>query len=166
MKVEQAYRVKEGLLKGMEDLNKFGEIGYELVPFKNGEEDDYILIKVCKQPFDSEIVQGSLKNIYNNKQWKSMYYNKNKDKISKTLDLHYQGGKAVLTEKFKNVLQNWQLRIWCPLTDGVLSVHSGDPFEGREWRSAKNVEEIASEEIIRLMDLGYIEPINIEYEEE
>ena len=166
MKVEQAYRIKEGLLNDEEDLNKFGELGYELVPFDNSGTSDYILIKVCKQPFDSEIVQGSLKNIYNNKQWKSMYYNKNKEKISKTLDLHYQGGKAVLTEKFKNVLQNWQLRIWSPLTDGVLSVHSGDPFEAREWRSAKNVEEIAADEIIRLMDLGYIEPINIEYEEE
>ena len=151
----------------MEDLNKFAKLGYELVPFQNGDAgEDYILIKVCKQPFDSEVVQGSLYNIYNNKQWKSLYYNKHKDKIAKTLDLYYKGGKAILSDKFKNILQNWQLRIWCPLTDGVLSVHSGDPFEAREWRNAANIEEIAADEINMLMDIGYIEPVNLEIEDE
>lgn len=163
--IEQAYKIKDGVVAEMEDLNKFAEMGFDLVPFDNDGGQDYILVKICKQDFDGEIVQGSLKNIYNNPSWRDGFYKKHKKNIENAYGLKYKNGKAVLSDKFRAVLQNWQLRIWSPFDKGILTVHSGDPFEAMEWRNAQTVESIAGNEIDELLAKGYIEPVNLEYEE-
>lgn len=97
------YKVKEDI-----DQNKFGEIGYEMVPSPEMQ-----IVKIVEFDYDSELVQTKIKNLYGNPAWKERFYNGDGRKILKRrLGLRYNpDGTIKKTEKFVEMITNWVLSI-------------------------------------------------------
>lgn len=149
------YRIKEGT-----NLNKFNDYDFDIIPAN-----EPILVKIVPQDFDGELVQGSLKNIYNNGEWRSQIYAKHKDKIQNALDLSYRRGKAVITEKFKHVLTDWRIQIE-PFSDGWLGFASMDVFDRKVYYASHVLDKYCADEIKTLLDADLIELVEVEQEED
>lgn len=149
------YRVKEGV-----DLNKFADKGYDIIPAENP-----ILVKIIPQDFDGELVQGTLKNIYNNGEWRAKIYAKHKDIISEQLGLKYKRGKAIISDRFKHVLTDWRIQIE-PFTDGWLGFASMDVFDKNVYYASNHLEKYCADELKDLLDSDMIELIEVEQENE
>ena len=148
------YKLNPRVFNDAEALNLLEPMGFDVFSTGDG---GFKLAKIEAQPLDSPIVVGSLYNIYCNKEWRNTHYNKNKSLFRKVLGLRYNmDNKPTMSKKFIGVLTNWRLEILDPLGEGILSVHSGDPFERNSYINSINVEQIAKDTINKLLVLNYI----------
>jgi hypothetical protein len=151
----QVYRIKEGT-----DLNKFAEMGYDIIPSELP-----LLVKIIPQDFDGELCQGSLQNIYNDPVWRSKVYSWHKKEMEQTLGLKYRRGKIVMTEQFKHVLTDWRIQIE-PFTDGWLGFASMDPYDHNVYYAHNHLEQYCADEIKALLEADMIELIEVEQDDE
>ena len=150
----KCYKLNPNVFNDAEALNKLEPLGFSIEGTGDG---GFKLVKIERQEMDSPIVVGSLYNIYCNKQWREMHYNKNRSLMRKVLGLRYNmDGKPTMSEKFKSVLCDWRLEIIDPLGDACLSVHSGDPFEAYNYILSDNIEQIAKYTLQEMLDLDYV----------
>lgn len=149
------YRVKENV-----DINEFGKIGYDLIP--NG---GRTIIKIIEQPIDGELAHKMLEQMYENQQWKDLFYKKHKQALRDTLGLRYnkRTGKAILNEKFSNVLTKWYITIDLDVDDDRwIGFRSLDKFDTSVFYSAKEVlDKYCAEEIKMLKEKDFIEEIEV-----
>lgn len=97
------YKLKENI-----DLNKLGELHFDVLPGKS----DLILFKIVTQDFDSEIVQHTLTRLYKNRDWIEQIYNKNKDYLKDYLSLEYDKDYNIIyNSKFKEMICSWRIQI-------------------------------------------------------
>lgn len=148
------YKIKEGA-----DLNKFAEKGYEIVQVGSYP----VMIKIIPQDFDGELVQGTLKNIYNNNEWRKRIYSYHKKAIKEALDLDYKRGKAVITDKFRHVLTDWRIQVEI-FDDAWLGFKSMDKFEQKIYYNSCYLDRYCADEIKDLLADDLIELIEIEQE--
>lgn len=147
------YRIKEGT-----DLNKFAEMGYDIIPAELP-----LLVKIIPQDFDGELCQGSLQNIYNNSEWKTRIYNWHKKEMEQTLGLKYKRGKAVISDQFRHVLTDWRIQIE-PFGDGWLGFASMDAYDKNIYYASRHLNQYCADEIKALLDADMIELIEVEQE--
>lgn len=145
------YKVKDNI-----DINVFGRIGYDLFPETNN-----VVIKFVEQDIKSDIVQGTLRGIYQNKNWKEQFYDKYEDRIKEIMGLRYnKKGKAILTKKFKEYLVSWRIQI--DFDDRWIGFTSADPFDHNIYY-AKQVLDTYCETVIKdLLEKDLIEVIEVE----
>lgn len=148
------YKIKDDA-----DLNKFAERGYDIIETRSMP----VMIKIIPQDFDGELVQGTLKNIYNNPAWRSKIYAYHKKVIKEALDLNYKRGKAVITDKFKHVLTDWRIQIDL-FSDNWLGFKSMDRFERKIYYNSTYLDRYCADEIKELLENDLIELVEIEQE--
>lgn len=150
----KVYRVKEGI-----ELVKMQDFGYDVIPSKPP-----ILVKIIPQDIDGELCQGTLKNIYNNAEWKRKFYNPHKKALIEKLDLRYSHGKAKMTETFEHILTDWRIQI--DVEDGWLGFASMDPFDRNVFYASIHLDTYCADEIKALLDADIIELAEVEQEVE
>ena len=145
------YKVKDDI-----DINVFGRIDFDLFPETNN-----VIFKVVPQDIESDIVQGTLRGIYANQEWRTKFYDKYKSRIKEVIGLKYnKRGEPILNEKFKNVLFNWRIQI--DFDDRWIGFTSADPFDHNIYY-AKQVLDTYCETVIKdLLEKDLIETIEVE----
>lgn len=150
----KVYRIKEGT-----DLIKLQELDYDAIPTT-----PIILVKIIPQDIDGELCQGTLKNVYNNKEWKRRFYAPHKKIIIEKLGLRYSHGEAIITEAFSHVLTDWRIQI--DTDDGWVGFASMDPFDRNVFYASDHLDKYCADEIKTLLDADIIELIDVEQEVE
>lgn len=144
--MQSVYKLKEGV-----DLNELAKLGFDVISAN-----PFILCKIEEQALDSELVQGSLQNIYNSEEYIKKFYNKNKKKLQRLLGLYYVDKKAMITEKFKRCLCNWRIQIE-PYDDGWIGFASADPCENKVYYSAKYLDKYCADTIAKMKEADIVE---------
>lgn len=147
------YKVKDET-----DINEFGKIGYDMMP-----DNPYTIFKFIEQPLDGKLAQDALKYIYENPSWKEKIYKKHKDAIRSTLGLRFnrRTGKAIINDKFKNILTMWRIEIEMN-GDRWVGFTSLDQFDSNVFYGKQVLNEYCKEEIESLKEKGFIEEIEVE----
>lgn len=145
------YKVKDDI-----DINVFGRNDFDLFP-----ETTNVVFKFVPQELESDIVQGSLRGIYNNQNWRTKFYDKFKDRIKKAIGLKYnRRGEAILNEKFKQTLTNWRVQI--DFDDRWIGFTSADPFDHNVYYAKSVLDTYCADVIQKLTELDLIEVIEVE----
>lgn len=146
-------------LKDDVDVNKFGELGYDIVPLPDS---SVVLIKLVPQDFNSDLVQGSLAGIYNNPDFINRIYTPNKKTFVDGCGLTYdKNGKAKLTKKFVSMLTTWRIQIE-PFGDKWIGFSSMDPYDSRIYYASRHLEQYCTEDMKLLKDNDLIERILVQ----
>lgn len=147
------YKIKNDI-----DINEFGKIGYDIMPNSS-----YTVFKFVEQPIDGKLAQDALQYIYENPSWKEKIYKKNKSAIRETLGLRFnrRTGKAIINEKFKNVLIMWRIEIEMN-GDRWVGFTSLDQFDSNVFYGKQVIDEYCKQEIELLKEKGFVEEIEVE----
>lgn len=117
-------------------------------------------MKVIEQPLGSGPVQYLLNNFYENKNWRKLFYNKNKKEMKEKLKLFYdKKGKIIYNDDFVEMLTTWFIEIdetkWIGLT-------SADQFDTNVFYNKKILDTYCQKEIEKLKEHDLIEEFIVE----
>ena len=144
------YKVKDNV-----EINSFSK-DFDLFPGT-----DNVIFKIVPQPLESEIVQGTLKGIYNNPNWRTQFYDKFKDRIKNATGLKYnKRGEAIMNDKFVATLTNWRIQI--DFDDGWIGFTSADLFDQNIYYNKSVLDKFCEEIIQDLLQKDLIEIIEVE----
>ncbi|WP_281512246.1 hypothetical protein [Mammaliicoccus vitulinus] len=147
------------LKNNKECLQQLLDNGWQYIPETN----NTLIFKYVRQPLDSDLVQGSLNNIYNNPEWKEKFYKKHKKILKEKLDLEYNywTDKAKLSKEFCDILTLWNMQ--CSIYDDCfIGFTSLDPFDTNVYYNKKILDKYCTEEIHFLLENNLIEEFVVE----
>lgn len=140
-------------LKSDIDLNELAKLDYDVATTPDG---NIVFFKIVPQDVDGELVKMQLEQVYENPKWISMFYKKHRKELRSKLGLSYKNDKAIMTNKFKEVLTNWRIQIE-PSDDGWIGFKSYDRFDNTFFYGKNVLDKYCGEEIKKLKESELIE---------
>lgn len=146
------YRIKSDA-----DLNKLGELGWDVIPNEKGE---LTFLKFAVQPINGELVKQLLDNYYKNEEWKKLVYKNYKKEFKDKIGLRYdKKGNIVPSKKFNKALTHWILEI--NENDKWIGFQTYDPLDMSIYYAKVNLDKYCEEDIKILKENDLIEEFEV-----
>lgn len=150
---EFIYRLKKDV-----DLNKLGELGWDIAPCQNG----MIFMKYSVQPLDSDLPNQLLNAYYKNPFWIEKFYKKNKKRFKEKIDLRYdRKGNIMKSKHFEKTLTHWVIEIE-EYEEGWICISPYDDFCKNSFYGKQVLDKYCTEDIKKLKEADLIEEFEVE----